>query len=621
MKAPNWKKAIIHFPSGSPYLDWGQTGHSLISENGGTSPLSPDSFGKWGTSCLAPDSLHQHRIPFTNIGEERKMLRSNLTAKSVLSISLVLALSVQLYPCTALFLPQSADQVVAVNMDWTTGQGLIFINKRNVHKQAAFVSGQTPLRWTSKYMSVSFTETGLEFPWDGMNEKGLSVELLLSNSTVLPPASDPRPAVNGIQWVQYILDTAATTAEAITNAEATRVTGPFGTPEHYFVCDASGNCAAFDYLNGQLTVTQGSQIPMVLANDPYYLDYQNLTRMEAISSPAQIEALTGSDSKTRFAKAAMFSTQYTPQSEEVSYGFKALNSLTESDTQWRIVFSLANQTLQYKTTTATGLKYIDLQQFNPSCSSGVQWHYLNALTSGDITSQFSNYSTSANNVLVQSNSNFSASTIGTLENYPSTTQCVETTTTLSANVNSSTLGQPVTLLAQVAGNGPAQPTGTVTFWNGANSLGTATLNSAGVAQVSTSTLAAGSNPLTAAYAGDSLNLTSTSPTLWQGVNVQPTQVSLSSSLNPADVNQFLTLTATVNGQAAGAPTGNVTFYDGPMALGIVSLNSQGVAQLLNSHPLGSSPVHTPSAPFIQATSGMLQAHQDLWRKPWTARRR
>ena len=291
------------------------------------------------------------------------MLRSNLTAKSLFSMSLVLALSVQLYPCTALFLPQSADQVVAVNMDWTTGHGLIFINKRNVHKQAALVSGQTPLQWTSKYMSVSFTETGLEFPWDGMNEKGLSVELLLSNSTVLPPASDPRPAVNGIQWVQYILDTAATTAEAITNAEATRVTGPFGAPEHYFVCDASGNCAAFDYLNGQLTVTQGSQIPMVLANDPYYLDYQNLTRMEAISSPAQIEALTGSDSKTRFAKAAMFSTQYTPQSEEVSYAFKALNSLAESDTQWRIVFSLANQTLQYKTTTATGLKYIDLQQW------------------------------------------------------------------------------------------------------------------------------------------------------------------------------------------------------------------------------------------------------------------
>ena len=538
------------------------------------------------------------------------MLRSNLTAKSLLSMSLVLALSVQLYPCTALFLPQSTDQVVAVNMDWTTGHGLIFINKRNVHKQAALVSGQTPLQWTSKYMSVSFTETGLEFPWDGMNEKGLSVELLLSNSTVLPPASDPRPAVNGIQWVQYILDTAATTAEAITNAEATRVTGPFGAPEHYFVCDASGNCAAFDYLNGQLTVTQGSpQIPMVLANDPYYLDYQNLTGMEAISSPAQIEVLTGSDSKTRFAKAAMFSTQYTPQSEEVSYAFKALNSLAESDTQWRIVFSLANQTLQYKTTTATGLKYIDLQQFNPSCSSGVQWHYLNASTSGDITSQFSNYSTSANNVLVQSNSNFSASTIGTLENYPSTTQCVETTTTLSANVNSSTLGQPVNLLAQVAGNGPAQPTGTVTFWNGANPLGTATVNSAGVAQVSTSTLAAGSNPLTAVYAGDSLNLTSTSPTLWQGVNVRPTQVSLSSSLNPADVNQFLTLTATVNGQASGAPTGNVTFYDGPMALGMVSLSSQGVAQFTSSGFIAGthsiSAIYSGDARNASSTSGSL----------------
>lgn len=537
------------------------------------------------------------------------MLRSNVTAKSALSISLVLALSVPLYPCTVLFLPQSAGQVVAINMDWTTGQGLIFINKRNVHKQAAFVSGQTPLQWTSQYMSVSFTETGLEFPWEGMNEKGLSVHLLLSNSTVLPPASDPRPAVNGIQWVQYILDTSATTAQAITNAEATRVTGPFGALEHYFVCDANGNCAAFDYLNGQLSVTQGSQFPMVLTNDPYYLDYQNLSSMEAISSPAQIEALTGTDSKTRFAKAAMFSTQYTPQSEAVSYGFNALNSLTESDTQWRIVFSLANQTLQYRTTTATGLKYIDLQQFNPSCASGVQWHYLNALTSGDITSQFSNYSASANNVLIQANTGFSASTTATLEDFPSSTQCEETTTTLSANVKSSTLGQPVKLLAQVAGNGPALPTGTVAFWNGSNPLGTATLSSGGIAQISTSSLAAGSNPVTAVYAGDSLNLTSASPTLWQGVNVQPTQVALSSSLNPANVNQFVALTASLSGQAAGPPTGKVIFYDGPVALGTVSLNSQGVAQFASSGLIAGthsiSAIYSGDAQNASSTSGFL----------------
>ncbi len=302
-------------------------------------------------------------------------MRINSTRALALTLGFLMTVAPgSIYPCTVFLLPESPDRVMALNMDWPSGTGLIYINKRNVHKQSAFVgTPQVALQWISKYMSITFTQTGLEFPWEGMNEKGVSALLLESSTAILPPTTDPRPAINGIQWVQYILDTSATTAEAVANAQATRVTGSFGALQHYFVCDASGSCASFDYINGSLVIKQGTTLPYAaLTNNPYSQSRQNLTSLLASYTPSQILALPATDSLTRFAKAALLSSEYLPQEEEISYAFGALNVVAEPDTQWKIAFSLANLSVQYTTRTATYVKYIDLQQFDPGCTSGVK---------------------------------------------------------------------------------------------------------------------------------------------------------------------------------------------------------------------------------------------------------
>jgi CSLREA domain-containing protein len=79
-----------------------------------------------------------------------------------------------------------------------------------------------------------------------------------------------------------------------------------------------------------------------------------------------------------------------------------------------------------------------------------------------------------------------------------------TTTALVSSLNPSIVGQAVTFTA------------TVQFDDGAASLASATL-SGGVATFTTSTLAAGSHPVTAAYSGDATNTASTSPVLTQMV--------------------------------------------------------------------------------------------------------
>jgi parallel beta-helix repeat protein len=158
-----------------------------------------------------------------------------------------------------------------------------------------------------------------------------------------------------------------------------------------------------------------------------------------------------------------------------------------------------------------------------------------------------------------------------------------TTTTLISSLNPSTFGQPVTFTATVTGSGPT-PTGTVTFLDGAASLGTATLNGSGVATFTTSALGVGSHPMTGSYGGDTTDAVSTSLPVGQVVNMANTTTVDLSSVNPSTVGQSVTVTATVTAVApgAGTPTGTVTFLDGVTTLGTGTLNGSGVATFTTS---------------------------------------
>jgi hypothetical protein len=94
-----------------------------------------------------------------------------------------------------------------------------------------------------------------------------------------------------------------------------------------------------------------------------------------------------------------------------------------------------------------------------------------------------------------------------------------TTTVLTSDHNPSNLGDTVTLTATLTTleGCAATPTGTVTFKDGSNSLGTGSL-AAGVATLITNALAPGSHSLTAVYSGDADSGGSASSVLTQTVN-------------------------------------------------------------------------------------------------------
>ena len=144
-------------------------------------------------------------------------------------------------------------------------------------------------------------------------------------------------------------------------------------------------------------------------------------------------------------------------------------------------------------------------------------------------------------------------------------------TSLASSLNPSTYGQAVTFTATVSHTASPVPTGTVTFKDGSATLGTSTLDSSGIATLTTSTLAAASHTITAVYGGDANYLGSTSAALHQVVNKATTSSTVASSLNPSHHGQKVTFTATVT-STAGTPTGFVEFMDGATLLSAGALS-------------------------------------------------
>jgi hypothetical protein len=93
----------------------------------------------------------------------------------------------------------------------------------------------------------------------------------------------------------------------------------------------------------------------------------------------------------------------------------------------------------------------------------------------------------------------------------STVAQTPTTTSLTSSPNPSTAGEAVLFTATVS---PAAATGTVTFYHGADVMGTSTL-SKGVATLSYSQLSSSVHQITATYNGSITYSTSTSPILTQ----------------------------------------------------------------------------------------------------------
>jgi hypothetical protein len=140
----------------------------------------------------------------------------------------------------------------------------------------------------------------------------------------------------------------------------------------------------------------------------------------------------------------------------------------------------------------------------------------------------------------------------------------KTTTSLRSSENPSVFGQPVTLTASlsVTGPGAGNPTGTVTFTDGATTLGVVDVgpDTDEQASIASGALAVGPHAISATYSGDA-DFQSSADASTQTVHRAHTSTVVTASVNPAQSGQAVRFTAVISPVAPGdgVASGTVTF--------------------------------------------------------------
>ena len=291
--------------------------------------------------------------------------------------------------CTTFFLWQQGVGLFGRNYDWVTDVGLVVVNKKNVSKVSRAQAPNQPAKWKSRFGSVTFNQYGREFPNGGMNEAGLVVEMMWLDGTKYSEV-DARPAVGGLEWIQYQLDMSASVSEMIRNANQIRIAS--SVPLHFLVADRHGKAATVEYLDGKLEIHEGDSLPVpALANSSYRdsLEYLKGKDMQSDSF----------SSLKRFAIASRMIDQFEqePVQDPVAYAFKILEEVGQPSTQWTIVYDLKNSVIHFRTKQNSELKTIQFKNVSFDCGTQVMIADMNREHF-----QFSPYSRSSNFALIQS---------------------------------------------------------------------------------------------------------------------------------------------------------------------------------------------------------------------------
>jgi penicillin V acylase-like amidase (Ntn superfamily) len=349
-------------------------------------------------------------------------------ARSILA--LFLAMSTAASACTTFALPQSSEKIVGKSYDWFQHTGIALVNPRNLEKSALLLNNDKPAQWTSKYGSLTFNQHGREMPLGGTNEKGLTVEIMWLDSAQYP-GSNPTPAINELQWIQYQLDNAATVDEVVALAGQLRVS-PVVAKVHYLICDTTGACATFEYLAKTLYIHEGAAASVTaLTNDTYASSLRFLSGLLGFGGTKAIP--TDKASLSRFARAANRVKAFDPAqvSDPVDYAFQTLASVEQPNyTTWNIVYETVSRRIHFRSTGLPRIKHIDASRFDYSCKAKPRFVDIKAATDGDVTPDFKDFEPQNNVALVNVGmapfaNQVPAGTLARVAKYPATLRCQE----------------------------------------------------------------------------------------------------------------------------------------------------------------------------------------------------
>lgn len=304
--------------------------------------------------------------------------------KKIFALILVTCICItSIFPCTTFVLKTKKGLYFGRNLDWVSDLGLAIINQRNVTKTSLVFPPEKSIEWTSKYGSVTFNQFGKEFPFGGINEKGLVVEIMVSEAEY--PDNDERPVVNELQWVQYQLDNCSSIKEVLATEKLIRV-GQTHENLHYLICDAQGNTAVIEFIAGKMVSYTNDDMPVpVLENDLYEKSLEhskNQTSCRFTKALDMIEKYSGADGQSA-----------------IDYCYKILEEVALS-AEWSIVYDITNREIHFSTNSNREKRIISMNNFEFNCDQNVKSYDLTQQHTGNISNKFSKLKFDANSEIL-----------------------------------------------------------------------------------------------------------------------------------------------------------------------------------------------------------------------------
>jgi choloylglycine hydrolase len=362
-----------------------------------------------------------------------------LTLSTLFSVLCICLMPMTGLPCTTFVLNNNGQPVYGKNMDWAPPiPGYVIVNKRGVAKTSMFTALEPDAKrisWTSQFGSVTFNHYAREMPFEGINEAGLFISTMALFTDTEYPQPDSRPAINGLQWVQYQLDNFSTVDEVIASNKNVRIQAENSRGVHYLISDSRGKCASIEFLQGRMVCHAGWTMPVkVLVGDTGTYDqsiaYFWQQRLENLFSPIPIPEDIIKPSLDRFAVAADRVKRYRPwrSGPAVDYAFQILQDVEMSTTYhtavWSAVYDSANKQIHFRSWNNDQIRSIDLSALDFSCTTPVKVLDVSADLSGDVTDSLVDH-TKEIDIEMLNSWGLSQAVIDYMAAYPDTTVCTE----------------------------------------------------------------------------------------------------------------------------------------------------------------------------------------------------
>jgi len=305
------------------------------------------------------------------------------TAATLLGLTQVLA-------CTRLvYLGPNDNVITARSMDWKSDIGTnLWILPRGAERTGE--TGPNSIAWTAKYGSVIASAYDIATS-DGVNEKGLMVNLLWLVESEYPEYDGKEPGLAISLWAQYMLDNFATVAEAVTALEQhpfVLVTDKMPNTDvmatlHLSMSDSTGDSAIVEYIDGKQVIHHDRKY-QVMTNSPTF--DQQLALNAYWKQIGGTVMLPGTNrASDRFARASFY-VNAIPKDEDpnralasvfsvirnasVPYGLNTPDEPNISSTRWRTVVDHKRMLYFFESALTPNTFWVDLMKIDFSPSTG-----------------------------------------------------------------------------------------------------------------------------------------------------------------------------------------------------------------------------------------------------------